>query len=598
MENTYRMVAKTFQGLEEVLRDELIALGAENVETGTRMVSFDGDLELMYKANLCCRTALRILKPITKFTANDPDELYDFVRDFNWEDYMTEKSTFSVDSTVNSADFTHSKFVTYRVKDGIADHFRDLCGARPSIRLENADVQLNVHIIDNRVTISLDSSGEPLNKRGYRVEQTEAPINEVLAAGIIMLTGWHGETDFADPMCGSGTFPIEAALIAGNINPGIYRESFAFEKWRDFDSDLFESLYNDDSAERDITCRILCGDKDPEAVRIARRNIKAARLEQNISIVCRPMQEWDENETPGGTLITNPPYGERLRPADMETLYRQLGDTLKFHFQGWNAWILGYAEEHFSAINLKPSVKYPILNGSLECSLREYVLFSGKYNDFRAEGGSVKNTDLQTPQRRHTHRVSDAEWEEETRAFQKKPFHKSRDQKYSGRRDNDRGFDRRDNGGYDRDNYRRESYGRRDNGYERRDNGYERRDNGYERRDNGYGRRDNDRNFERRDNGYSRNNDRNGYSRNDRRDNGYNRNNDRGGYSRNDRREGANGEFRPAGKTFRSNRPERNDAPRQIHDRGPRLGEDATALSNPVYMRSRKPKKDSEAENQ
>ncbi len=439
MEKTFQMVAKTFQGLELVLRDELIALGAQNVETGIRMVRFDGDLELMYKANLCCRTALRILKPIAKFSAEDPDDLYDFVRDFKWEDYMTPKSTFCVDSTVNSAGFPHSKYVTYRVKDGIADHFRDLCGERPSIRLEKADVQLNVHISDSRVTISLDSSGEPLNRRGYRVDQTEAPINEVLAAGIIMLTGWHGETDFADPMCGSGTFPIEAALIAGNINPGIYRESFAFEKWPDFDNDLFESLYNDDSAERDITCRILCGDKDPEAVQIARRNIKAARLDQNINIVCKPMQEWDENDNPGGIIVTNPPYGERLRPADMETLYRQLGETLKFHFQGWQAWILGYKDEHFAAIGLKPSVKYPILNGALECSLREYVLFSGKYDEFRADGGSVKNTDVEIPSRRHTQRLSDSDWEKETRPYKKK-FTRDRNDRNFDR--NDRNFDR------------------------------------------------------------------------------------------------------------------------------------------------------------
>ncbi|MDE6273229.1 MAG: RNA methyltransferase [Muribaculaceae bacterium] len=417
---SFQMVAKTFQGLEEVLRDELIALGAQNVETGTRMVSFEGDLELMYKANLCCRTALRILKPIAKFSASDTDELYDFVRDFKWEDYMTAKSTFCVDSTVNSPGFPHSKYVTYRVKDGIVDHFRDTCGERPSIRLEKADVQLNVHIADTRVTISLDSSGEPLNRRGYRVEQTEAPINEVLAAGIIMLTGWHGETDFADPMCGSGTFPIEAALIAGNINPGIYREGFAFEKWPDFDSELFETLYNDDEGERDITCRILCGDKDPEAVRIARRNIKAARLESNINIVCRPMQEWDENENPGGILVTNPPYGERIRPADMDILYRQLGETLKFHFQGWNAWILGYKDEHFASIGLKPSVKYPILNGALECSLREYVLFEGKYNDFRADGGSVKNHSREETPRNNRHYKSEREWEQETRPYKKK----------------------------------------------------------------------------------------------------------------------------------------------------------------------------------
>lgn len=417
---TFPMVAKTFQGLEDVLSDELRATGAENIEPGVRMVGFEGGLETLYKANLCCRTALSVLKPIEKFTATSPDELYDAVRDFEWEKYMTADSTFVVSSTVNSSLFTNSQFVTYRVKDGIADHFRDIDGRRPSIRLKGADVQLNVHIQEDRVTISLDSSGEPLFKRGYRVEQTEAPINEVLAAGIILKTGWHGECDFADPMCGSGTFLIEAAMIAANVNPGIFREHFAFENWPDFDKELFEEIYNDDSEERDITCRILGGDIDPEAVNIARKNIKAARFDKNISLVCKPMQEWDENDNPGGILVSNPPYGERLRPSDMETLYHQIGETLKFHFQGWNAWILGYKDEHFAAIGLKPSVKIPILNGALECSLREYVLFSGKYSDFRAEGGSVADTKVRKQEERAhnlVHRKSDEEWKRETRSF-------------------------------------------------------------------------------------------------------------------------------------------------------------------------------------
>lgn len=298
------MVAKTFQGLEDVLRDELLTLGAENVEMGRRMVSFEGDLEMMYKANLCCRTALRILKPIEKFTAYNPDELYDIVREIEWEKYLTAQSTFAIDATVNSEDFPHSKFVTYRVKDGIVDHFRDMTGERPSIRVSGGDVLFNVHIIDNRVTISLDSSGEPLSKRGYREEQTEAPINEVLAAGIIMKTGWRGDCDFADPMCGSGTFLIEAALIAANINPGIYRQHFAFEKWPDFDRELFEELYNDDSGERKFAFKIYGGDIDPDAVRTARRNIKAAQVEDMIDLSCKAMADWTDNPEEG-VLVMN-----------------------------------------------------------------------------------------------------------------------------------------------------------------------------------------------------------------------------------------------------------------------------------------------------
>lgn len=333
MENSFSMVAKTFQGLEDVLRDELISLGAENVEMGNRMVSFEGDLEMMYKANLCCRTALRILKPIEKFTAYNPDELYDIVREIEWGKYLTPEMTFAIDATVNSEDFTHSRFVTYRVKDGIVDHFRDKTGERPSIRVNGADVLFNVHIQGSRVTISLDSSGEPLSKRGYRAEQTEAPINEVLAAGIIMKTGWRGDCNFADPMCGSGTFLIEAALIAANINPGIYRQNFAFERWNDFDSELFESLYNDDSNEREFAFKIYGGDIDAEAVAIARKNIKNAQLEDMIELSWRPLSEWTDNPE-AGVMVMNPPYGQRLKPDDMTELYRGIGQSLKRNFPG------------------------------------------------------------------------------------------------------------------------------------------------------------------------------------------------------------------------------------------------------------------------
>ena len=386
--NKFQMVAKTFGGLEEVLRDELIALGAENVEIGLRMVQFEGDLEMMYRANVCCRTALRILRPIFQFEASDPDELYDAVRDIAWEKYLTPDSTFAIDSTVYSNEFRHSKYVTYRVKDGIADHFTDLTGRRPSIRLNGADILLNVHIAETRVTISLDSSGEPLSKRGYRGEQTTAPINEVLAAGLILKTGWRGDTPFVDPMCGSGTFLIEAALIAAGINPGIYRKEFAFEKWPDFDAELFEKVYNDDSGEHAPRHPIMGGDIDAEAVGIAKRNIADARVGEFVKVTWQPFDQWTDNP-PQGIIVTNPPYGERLKSDRIEELYSMIGRCLKKNFQGWHAWILGYKTEHFDAIRLKPTVKYPILNGSLECSFREYVMFDGRYNDFRADGGSV-----------------------------------------------------------------------------------------------------------------------------------------------------------------------------------------------------------------
>jgi len=432
MDNKFPMLAKTFRGLEEVLRDELISLGAENVEIGNRMVTFEGDLEMLYKANLCLRTALKVLIPVEKFSASDPDELYDYVRDIEWEKYLTPETTFAIDATVNSEEFPHSKFVTYRVKDGIVDHFMDKYGRRPSIRVNGADMEFNVHISDSRVTISLDSSGAPLNQRGYRVASTPAPINEVLAAGIILKTGWKGDSIFVDPMCGSGTFLIEAALIVGNINPGIFRKEFAFEKWKNFDRDLFESLYNDDSAERTPAFKIYGGDIDPEAVAVTRRNIHEAHVEDMVEVVCKPFANWDAPEGDPGILVTNPPYGERLKPDDMEGLFHEIGTVLKRRFQGYHAWILGYDDTYFSSIGLKPSVKFPILNGPLECTLREYVLFDGSYSDFRDEGGSVRNESFSRIVKPKVHRLSDEEWREETRKYghdDRKPHRDDRDRK-------------------------------------------------------------------------------------------------------------------------------------------------------------------------
>lgn len=394
MNDKFEMVAKTFQGLENVLADELKAIGAENVETGRRVVSFEGDKAVLYRANFCCRTALRILKPFYKFHADDADQLYEAVKKFDWEQVMSADRTFSIDSTVFGTDFRHSKFVTYRVKDAIADYFMEKYERRPSIRLNNPDFVFDVHISGNEITLSLDSSGESLHKRGYRVAQTEAPINEVLAAGIILMSGWRGESDFVDPMCGSGTFLIEAALIARNIFPGVYRNSFAFERWSDFDAELFDEIYNDDTHEREFNHHIYGSDISPKAIAIAQSNVKNASLLKDISLEVKSIQNIDEAPSEGCIVVTNPPYGERITVEDMEALYRSIGERLKKVFKGSNAWVIGYRDELFDCIGLKPSVKYPLLNGSLECELRQYVMFSGSYSDFRKEGRSVKNEDL------------------------------------------------------------------------------------------------------------------------------------------------------------------------------------------------------------
>lgn len=421
MNQKFEMVAKTFQGLEDVLAEELRALGADNVEVGRRMVSFEGDLGMMYKANMCCRTALRILKPIYKFIATDPDSLYEMVKEFDWEQILSLDETFSIDSVVNSDEFTHSRFVTYRVKDAIVDFFQDKYGVgkRPRVRLEDADVALNVHISGERITLSLDSSGESLHRRGYRVAQTEAPINEVLAAGIILKSGWKGDRPFVDPMCGSGTFLIEAALIAANINPGVYRKDYAFEHWADFDRELFESLYNDDSNESEPQAMIYGADMSAAAIEIARKNIKSAGVAKYIDLQVKALSEWEEAPE-GGILVTNPPYGKRLSIDDMNGLYDLLGRKLKFVFKNYQAWVIGYKSEYFDAIGLAASSKTALFNGSLECELREYHIFDGKLKDFKAEGGSIRSindpSEEEKSEATHSDRlISDRQWKEKAR---------------------------------------------------------------------------------------------------------------------------------------------------------------------------------------
>lgn len=395
MNQKFEMVAKTLQGLEEVLAEELRNIGASEVMPGKRMVSFMGDKELLYKANLCCRTALRILVPFYKFRANNPDSLYEQAKEYDWSQLLSPDKTFQIDTVAFSDEFTHSRFVTYRVKDAIVDWFKDRLGGdkRPGVRVVDADVMINVHISGTDVTLSLDSSGESLHKRGYRVAQTEAPINEVLAAGIILRSGWRGDTPFVDPMCGSGTFLIEAAMIAANINPGIYRRNFAFERWTDFDAELFDSLFNDDSQERPVTVPIIGADISPKAVAIATENIKSAGVAKYVSVEVKPISKWEEAPAPAGVLVTNPPYGERISAPDMDALYSMIGNRLKNVFQGYHAWIIGYRDEYFAKIGLAASEKIPMLNGSLECELREYVIFEGDKKSFLRGGGRLKQAD-------------------------------------------------------------------------------------------------------------------------------------------------------------------------------------------------------------
>ncbi|MEG1617053.1 MAG: THUMP domain-containing protein [Bacteroidales bacterium] len=468
------MIAKTFQGLEDVLAQEIIALGGEEVEIGKRMVSFIGDKEMMYKANLHLRTALRILKPIATFMASNTDEVYDRIKSIKWEDYIKPEQTFSIDSVVFSDNFRHSKFVTYRAKDAIADYFQEKTGKRPSVRLTNADLALNLHIAAHTCTLSLDSSGESLHKRGYRVEQTEAPLNEVLAAGMILKTGWRGEKNFVDPMCGSGTLLIEAAMIATNTPAGIYRQGFGFEKWADYDEELFDKLYNDESNEKEFEHKIYGSDISPKAIKIAEENLKSAGLSRYVTLKTLPFQQYTQAPE-NAILVMNPPYGERISSKDILSLYEMIGTGLKHVFKGYDAWILSYREECFEKIGLKPSEKFDLMNGGLDCQFRKYEIFEGKLKDFKSEGGEFKKERLEL------------DLEGETRT--KKELRKERftgEKKSVGAANRDRRPASAGNRG-DRKSFGsgpRSTGARRDNGFERREGGFERRDG--ERREGGF----------------------------------------------------------------------------------------------------------------
>lgn len=390
MDSTFTMVAKTMKGLESVLADELRKMGAENVAPGRRMVSFEGNLETLYRANLCLRTALRILKPFYTFRADNPEVLYERLKEFDWSTIMNVDSTFAIDMVMNSNTFSHSRFATYRVKDAIADWFRDRYDSRPSVRLTDADLMINVHIDGDNVTLSLDSSGESLHKRGWRVATTEAPINEVLAAGILLIAGYDGSQPLLDPMCGSGTFLVEAALIAANINPGVFRRKYAFQHWPDYNEALFESLWNNEEGERTPHNMIIGADILPSAVEATRRNLKAAGVSSYVDVEVRKMSEWLKAPAQGGMFVTNPPYGERISAPKMEELYAIIGEKLKNVFTGWTAWIISLKEIFFRNIGLAPSQKISLLNGSLDCELRQYVIFAGSKRDFRAAGGRLK----------------------------------------------------------------------------------------------------------------------------------------------------------------------------------------------------------------
>jgi putative N6-adenine-specific DNA methylase len=386
MRREFQMLAKTFKGLEEVLAKELVELGANDVQIERRAVSFTGDKRMLYMANFCLRTASRILVPIAQFKARHTDDIYEQVKQIDWSEYMTTKMTFQIDATVYSDYFRHSQFVTYRVKDAIVDWWMERGGVRPSVKLTNPDLYLNVHIGGDIVTVSLDSSGESLHKRGYRVANTQAPINEALAAGMLLLAGWNGQGDFYDPMCGSGTLLIEAALIARNIAPGIYRKGFAFEKWANFDADLFEDVYSDDSREREFTHKIYGSDAGFYAMQTAMKNVESAGLQRDIEVKQIRVQELRlaDKDTDGALVMINPPYGERLaQDKDVMNLYKDMGTALKHQFSGATAWIISSNDEALKCIGLRPAKRVRLVNGDLDCWFNQYVLFKGDHKTWK-----------------------------------------------------------------------------------------------------------------------------------------------------------------------------------------------------------------------
>ena len=381
MKETFKIICTTQKGLEKALMKEIKVLGGKNVTAGRRMVECEGDKAFLYKANFHLRTALKVLKPIYTFKAKDPDDLYEQMRKFEWDNYLPLEKTFSIDSIVFSETMRHQMYVTYRTKDAIMDYFMKKEGKRMRVSAEHPDIPLLVHVNNDICTVSLNSSGESLHKRGYRTEQTEAPINETLAAGMLIMAGWRGQCDFMDPMCGSGTFLIEAGLIALGIPPGIYRKSFAFENWNDFDADLLEGISSDDSGDKEFKFKLYGSDISGKAIKITRNNITRAGLNKYI-VLEEKRFETVESPSEKGLLVTNPPYGERLQLDELAGLYERIGNQLKHHFKGWDAWIIAEKGNLLKYIGLKPSQKADLLNGQIPCELRQYQLFDGKRKEF------------------------------------------------------------------------------------------------------------------------------------------------------------------------------------------------------------------------
>lgn len=372
-----RFVAKTLFGLEKVLSEELVSLGAGDVQIANRAVLFKGDLSLLYKVNYCIRTALSILMPVDEFRIRSKDDLYKGGLKIEWDRYMNPDDTFSIVPVVNSPLFGHTGYAGLILKDSIVDFFRNKTGRRPSVDSNDPTILINLHISNDLVTISLDSSVVPLFKRGYRKEQTVAPLNEVLAAGILLLSGWNATSSLTDPMCGSGTIPIEAGLIACNIPPGKFRQFFGFQRWKDFDEDIFEKIkLESESRIIGSPVKISGSDISELALQHSRANVEKAGLNGTVSLEVSDFKDLKPSDE-SGLLFLNPPYGQRIQPEEIDLLYGMIGSTLKHSFPGTTAWLITSNKESLKHVGLKPKVKYTLFNGALECVLLKYEMYQG-----------------------------------------------------------------------------------------------------------------------------------------------------------------------------------------------------------------------------
>jgi putative N6-adenine-specific DNA methylase len=375
METVFPLTAKTLPGLEGVLAAEIEALGGAKIEKGALAVTFMGGPELLYRAVFCLRTALRVLVPVRKFSAERTDHIYAAARDFPWEDYTGPDTGFAVDAVLASRTFTNTNYCALKVKDAIADRFSAIFGRRPSVDTESPGLRVNLFIHGEDCTLSIDASGASLHRRGYRLEKTDAPLNEVLAAGITLLSGWDGAAPFHDPMCGSGTFLAEAGLIAARRPPGFLKERFGFMGWKNFDAGLWEKVKAGALAgERKMTAQISGADSDASALEVCAANLRRAGLENSISLARAVF--GDSHPPPGpGTLIMNPPYGKRMDGGDISGLYANIGDVLKRNYTGWTAWIFSANLQAIKHIGLRPFCRIPLKNGPLDCRLLGFKLF-------------------------------------------------------------------------------------------------------------------------------------------------------------------------------------------------------------------------------